>query len=360
MGQVKHRVAIIGCGRMGQVYAKAYSTYPDTEVVAIAEPHPDRRKAVGDRFGVKALYPDAHALLREVVPDVAAVVTPVKYMKEAVIACAEAGVKGVSCDKPIAARLSDADDMVEACRSRGVVFGGGNLQRAMNEVQEAGRRIRAGRYGRLIGASVHAWSGGGEISGGGCQHISVLRLLANAEVEEVMAWAGSSEALASDSDVGLHVEGIFRLSNGIQCPVFAPSAEASQRAVDVWSKEALVSWEWGPPKVYVGYDARGARLPVDPGYEPYRWSEFRYLTGSIRSFLAAIETGSELWISGHDLRQALEVAIAAKLSAQMGSVPVKLPLKDRSLVLYPNAYRWSGGDAAGRPQSVEEAAGRGA
>ena len=32
-----HRVAIIGCGRMGQQYAEAYSTYPDTEVVAIAE-----------------------------------------------------------------------------------------------------------------------------------------------------------------------------------------------------------------------------------------------------------------------------------------------------------------------------------
>ena len=36
-----HRVAIIGCGRMGQHYAAAYSTYPDTEVVAIAEHNPE-------------------------------------------------------------------------------------------------------------------------------------------------------------------------------------------------------------------------------------------------------------------------------------------------------------------------------
>ena len=57
-----------------------------------------------------------------------------------------------------------------------------------------------------------------------------------------------------------------------------------------------------------------------------------------------METGSELAISGHDLRQALEVAIAATLSARWGSVPVKLPLEDRSLTLYPRPNRWLGGD----------------
>jgi hypothetical protein len=34
---------------------------------------------------------------------------------------------------------------------------------------------------------------------------------------------------------------------------------------------------------------------------------------------------------------------------------VTLPLEDRSLTLYPTEYRWLGGDASGRPQSVAEA-----
>ena len=129
MGEKKTRVAIIGCRRMGQGYADAYSTYPDTEIVAIAEYNPERRKAVGEWFGVSALYPDAQALFTEVVPDVAAVILPVKYVKDAVIAAAEARVKGVSSGKPLAAVLSDADEMVTACESRGVVFGGGWLRR---------------------------------------------------------------------------------------------------------------------------------------------------------------------------------------------------------------------------------------
>ncbi len=31
-----YRVAIVGCGRMGQHYAEVYQTLPDTELVAIA------------------------------------------------------------------------------------------------------------------------------------------------------------------------------------------------------------------------------------------------------------------------------------------------------------------------------------
>ena len=50
MTNAKHKVAIIGCGRLGQHYATAYSTYPDTEIVAIAEFNPERRKTVGERF----------------------------------------------------------------------------------------------------------------------------------------------------------------------------------------------------------------------------------------------------------------------------------------------------------------------
>ena len=37
MAEKRYRVAIVGCGRMGEIYADAYSTYPDTEIVAIAD-----------------------------------------------------------------------------------------------------------------------------------------------------------------------------------------------------------------------------------------------------------------------------------------------------------------------------------
>lgn len=357
----KLRVAIIGCGRMGQYYAEVYRALPDTEIVAIAEWNPERRKVVGERFGVKALYQDAPALLKEVVPDIAAVITPTKFMKEAVIACAQAGVKGVSTDKPIAARLADADAMVEACAKRNIVFAGGNLQRARHETQEAGKRLVAGQYGKIRGASIHAF--GGEISGGGCQHLSVLRLMTGAEVEEIMAWGSPAEALAKESDEGLSVNGCFRLSTGVMCSVFG--TKTPYGGVDVWTDNTLVRWDWDAPQIYSGLDAKGARKRIEPNYSPFPWRHViaqaglragdDYLVASIKSFIEAVKTGSKLAISGHDLRQALEIAIAAKLSAQLGNLPVKLPLKDRSLTLYPSRYRWLGGDQSSNPQSAEDA-----
>ncbi len=351
MSDQKHTVAIIGGGRLGQHYIEVYQTLPNTEVIAVAEVNEERRKALGERFGIKGLYKDAQDLYNHVTPDLAAVVLPGKYIKEAVIASAQAGVKGVSTDKPIEARLSDVDEMIEVCEERGVVFAGGNLQRAISEVQEAASWLRAGDYGTLRGASVHGW--GGEISGGGCQHIAVLRLLAQAEISEVIAWGTPQEALEKDDDEGLIINGLFRLSNGLDCPVFGQLTPS--RGVAVWSDDALVHWDWGPPTIYQGFDSSGTRIKVDRPYTPLQYPRFSYLGTSILSFIDVVENGGELSISGHDLRQSLEAAVAAKHSALRGSAPLKLPLEDRSLTLYPRPYRWLGGDQSGKAQSYQEA-----
>ena len=353
MGSDTLTVAVIGCGRMGQQYATVYATRPDTELVAIAEANPERRRAVGERFGVSRLFAGAAELFAAVVPDVAAVVLPVRYLKDAVLAAVAAGVRGVTADKPIAATLADADAMVDACARRGIVFGGGNLQRARADVQEAARWIRRGDFGAVTGAAVHRW-GGGEISGGGCQHVSVLRLLADAEVAEVVAWGQPAHKLAEEEDdAGLAIHARFTMSSGLPVPVFAD--ETPHSGIDLWTDTALIRWEWDATTIYAGSDAAGRRIPLQQPFTPVEYPQFSYLGTSIGSFLDAVRTGSELWISGHDLRQALEVAIAAKRSAALGSVPLTLPLEDRGLTLRPRAYRWLGGDVTGLEQSLAEA-----
>ena len=352
MTEAKYRVAIIGCGRMGQHYAEAYSAYPDTEIVAIAEHNPDRLQVVGERFGVKALYPDVDSLLRDVTPDVAAVITPTKFYKHAVIACAQAGVKGVSTDKPIAARLSDADEMIEACESRGIVHAGGNLMKCLDETQETAGRLRDGVYGEIIGGAIHGFRR--QIVGGGCQSILLAQLLMDAEIEEVIAWGEPPEVLETNTDVGLSISGVFRMSNGLECNVYG--MEVSRGYVDVWTEDTFIRGTNLPPEIYRGYDEKGARIRLEPDFQPYEWSQFGYLTGSIRSLLAAVDTGSTPRVTGRDLRKALEVAIAAKQSVILRNAPVKLPLEDRSLTLYPTPHRWGGYDAVGNPQPLADAA----
>ncbi|MBT3273963.1 MAG: hypothetical protein HN368_12475, partial [Spirochaetales bacterium] len=50
---------------------------------------------------------------------------------------------------------------------------------------------------------------------------------------------------------------------------------------------------------------------------------------------------------GHDYRQALEIAIAFKISARAAGKRVHLPLNDRGHTITPAPWRMLGGDVAG-------------
>ena len=66
----------------------------------------------------------------------------------------------------------------------------------------------------------------------------------------------------------------------------------------------------------------------------------------IERLMHAFDTG-EMICSGHDYRQALEIAIALKHSAARNHRRIALPLEDRTLKIYPHPYRHTGGDVAG-------------
>ena len=92
---------------------------------------------------------------------------------------------------------------------------------------------------------------------------------------------------------------------------------------------------------------------MDHAYRPWSWdsvskelgplldrighhgSERHYVLAPISCLIDAVAKGIPPRITGETQRHALEVAIASKMSAQMGSVPIKLPLEDRSLVALP-------------------------
>ena len=127
--------------------------------------------------------------------------------------------------------------------------------------------------------------------------------------------------------------------------------------IDVWTDDSLIRWFWDMIEIFQGFDNSGKRKVLNLDFTDWKWQQFGYLTSTIRSLINTIETGSKLAISGHDLRQALEVAIAMKLSAQLGNAPVKLPLSDRSHTMIPASGRWLGKDLIGNPQSFEDALG---
>ena len=355
----KYRVAVVGgAGTWGRFYLRAYANHPDCEIVALVDRARDRRGAFADRYGVETVFDTVDQLLAEEVPDIVSIILPVGLNPETVIACAEAGVKAVSCEKPIAVELSQADKMVRTCREHGTAFGCGTGYWDAPYLLEIADWIRAGNIGPLTGAAIP----GGlptEVSGGGCVQLTMTRLLTGMEVEWVEGWAlppqsdwmppVEFEAVETDSPaygrLGLSPIGSgFKATSRIVCEIVKPPTDQKVFCpVSIAGENGRV-WITSPTPVLIqGQGA--ASTPVHPEFlDSPRKDGF---TSAIERLMRAVDTGEEAVCSGHDYRQALEIAIALKQSAHHGHRRISLPLEDRSLKIYPHPYRLKGGDVAG-------------
>jgi predicted dehydrogenase len=346
----KYRVAVVGgAGTWGRFYLRAYANHPDCEIVALVDQARDRRQAFADRYGVTTVLDTVDDLLTRELPDIVSIILPVAHNPETVIACAEAGVKAVSCEKPIAVELSQADEMVRICRECGTAFGCGTGYWDSPYLLETAEWIRDGNIGRLTSAAIP----GGlptEASGGGCVQLTMMRLLTGMEVDWVEGWALSPEAgwmppvEFPEVEIDSPAYGHLGLSGGIICDI--PRPKPDQRVfcpVSITGENGRV-WITSPKPVLIqGQDT--ASTPVYPEFLKNSLKD--RFTSAIERLMRAVDTGGEAQCSGHDYRQALEIAIVLKQSAHQGHRRISLPLEDRSLKIYPHPYRLKGGDVAG-------------
>ena len=124
----KYKVGMVGCGRQGTQHARGFTLLPETRVVAIADPDPDNLALACRRFDARG-YSSAEEMYANEELDIVDCVLPVRYNPDMVVLAAErSGAKGIVSEKPIAAKLSDADRMLEACTSRGDSVAGGQCR----------------------------------------------------------------------------------------------------------------------------------------------------------------------------------------------------------------------------------------
>ena len=349
MTKEKLRVAVVGgCGDWGRRYTYAYARHPEAELIALVDTARERRGVFAERYGIPRQFDTLEELLAWQVPDVVANILPVSAARDAVIACAEAGVKGISCEKPIAARLADADAMVAACAARGAAFACATALWEIPQLAEIGAWIRAGGIGHITAASIDgSLVHGDQVSGLGCVIISYLRLVTGDEVEWVQGWTAPLEAATGDDDCAAY--GVLGMSGGYECTATAdgPATGAYQLALFGDEGTAYLAGEAGT--VLMQGSGAGAR-PVRPDFlkDPVADDNpVGSMMQVIGGLMDAVRAGRPALCSGHDYRQALEVAIALKLSARDDHRRVSLPLADRSSRIVPMPYRWLGGDVTG-------------
>jgi predicted dehydrogenase len=111
------RVGVIGLG-MGRAHIEGWKQHPQVEVVAIADPDPQRLAAVGEQFGIPGRHATAEAMLAAEALDVVSVCTPNKFHKDLTLMALAAGCH-VLCEKPMAMNADEGREMLAAAERAG-------------------------------------------------------------------------------------------------------------------------------------------------------------------------------------------------------------------------------------------------
>lgn len=349
------RVAFIGTGRISDLHALAYLDDRRADIVAVCDRNLELAQLRGRRWGVaeERIYSDYHEMLALPDIDLVEILLPHHLHYQATLDAVAAG-KHVSVQKPMALSVAQADDMVAAAKTAGVIFKVYENFIFYPPVQRAKALIDNGEIGDLltiriksnsgisptewnVPTSARAWRFNSEECGGGPlvfddgHHKFALGWHFMGMAEEVHAWIGSTEV-----EPGFHLDAPAIVSwkfpgnrYGSLEAVYSPELVldtqhyAQDDRVELTGSMGVIWVTRGHGKLMdvppvILYKDRRTRTFSDM---PVGW-EHSFIN-STRQFIDAYFAGAAPQLTGEDGREVLRFALAAQESARLGQA-VKL------------------------------------
>ena len=146
------RTAVVGCGKVGHLHAKALSRLSESVFVAACDTSLQRAQQFAAEYKVKA-YEDVEDMIAGSGVESLTVCTPHPLHAEPAIKAANAGVH-VLIEKPLASSLQDCDAILNAAKRSGVKIGTVCQRRFYAPCQRIKRAIEEGKLGRPILGSI--------------------------------------------------------------------------------------------------------------------------------------------------------------------------------------------------------------
>ncbi len=155
-----YKVGIIGCGKpwrsdgatgfgMSHAHAEGYKASPDCVITALADISEENARAFQERHGGDRIYTDYHEMLEKEDLDIVSISTWPHLHAPMVIAAAEAGVKAIHCEKPMAPTYGESVRMVEVCEQHGTQLTFNHQRRFGAPFRAAKRLLKEGAIGDL-------------------------------------------------------------------------------------------------------------------------------------------------------------------------------------------------------------------
>jgi predicted dehydrogenase len=325
------RAGVIGVGSIGRHHVRIYNQFDDVQLVAVAEIDEARREGIARRYKI-ASYADYESMLAGEKLDVVSIAVPTVLHREVTLAALERGVH-VLVEKPIAATVEEADEMIRHAEARQLVLTVGHVERFNPALAELKRRLAAGELGRVFQVYGRRLSpfpayirDVGVVMDLATHELDIMRYLLGCEAERVYA----------ETERNLHnqyedmLSGTIKFENGIvgvldinwltptKVRELRVTGERGMFLVD-YLKQDLYFYE--NSKAPNPWDAMALFRGVGEGNVlKIQLNKVEPLEAELRAFLDAVTNGTCPAVTGMDALRALALVQLLLTSAEAGQV----------------------------------------
>ncbi|MBI2194870.1 MAG: Gfo/Idh/MocA family oxidoreductase [Planctomycetes bacterium] len=345
---LKYRVSIVGLTGIGagspmaegpagfganmpHSHATSYSHVPETEVVGACDLVPERLEEFVRNWSATwprlKGYRDFRQMLEEQKPDILSVVTSDNRHADIVVHAAEAGVRGIFCEKPIATCLADADRMIEAVKRRGCVMTINHSRRWYPIFHQVKAEVAKGAIGELKRITLNFGGPRAILFRNGTHMIDMICFLADSDPEWVFAeldpgyedyWPYRGDG-GRNADLEPGCSGYIHFRNGVRAFYNGSKGLTPRRG---WELTGTQGWVLVDDQHAEVGTAAGTRLIC---------SESRTAQGTpaaIRDLIRVMENGGRTVSPPEEARKTLEVILGFLASQKLGNVRINLPLDE--------------------------------
>lgn len=139
--------AVIGVGNMGRHHVRNCSEIANINLVAIADINEKIGQPLAEKYHCR-FYKDYREMLKKEKLDFVSICVPTKLHKKVAIDAITSGCH-ILIEKPIASNISEAKEIIQKAKARGIKFSVGHIERFNPAVLKLKEMIDAGKLGEI-------------------------------------------------------------------------------------------------------------------------------------------------------------------------------------------------------------------
>ncbi len=320
------RIGVVGAGRIGKVHCEALCLrVPGAEVVSVTDPCREEAEKLAARLGIPSVPESFEALLEADDLDAVAICSPTDTHARYIIASARAG-KHIFSEKPVDQNLDVIRNVIDEVKRNNVKFMVGYNRRFDPDFMKARQMVASGEVGDIHILRITSRDPAPppfdyiSVSGGlfldmAIHDFDMARFITGAEIVEVYARGAVlvDERIGEAGDVDTAVI-TLTFDNGAM-GVIDDSRKAAygyDQRLEVFGSGGMVKVENNLHHQYQLFNSGGIHKALPLDFFMDRYAEA--YANEMKAFVDAVNSGSEMPVTGEDGLRSIAVGLAAKKS----------------------------------------------